>query len=94
MVSSQYGTDSFVSVWYFHGTNSGNFQKTFDDYHSIPPYWINYSHKKFYSTTPLFGKVLDILRYCTSSGFSTLALYYKTFYNEASVFVSEAPTLV
>ncbi len=29
MVSSQYGTDSFMSVWYLHGTDSGNFKKIF-----------------------------------------------------------------
>ncbi len=28
MVLSQYGTESFVSVWYCHYTDSGNFQKT------------------------------------------------------------------
>jgi hypothetical protein len=30
MVSSQYGTDSFVSVWYCHNTDSGYSQKNFD----------------------------------------------------------------
>jgi hypothetical protein len=29
MVSSLYGTDVFVFTWYRHGTNSGDFQKTF-----------------------------------------------------------------
>ncbi len=29
MVWSQYGTDSFVSVWYHDDTNSGDFQKHF-----------------------------------------------------------------
>ncbi len=31
-VSSQYGSDSFLSVWYRHGTDSGNFHKTFNAY--------------------------------------------------------------
>jgi len=30
MLSSQYGTDSFVSVWHHHGNDSGDFQKPFE----------------------------------------------------------------
>ncbi len=30
MVSSRYGSGSFLIVWYRHGTDSGNFHKTFD----------------------------------------------------------------
>ncbi len=30
MVSSQCGTDHFVSVWYHHSTDSANFQKSFN----------------------------------------------------------------
>jgi hypothetical protein len=29
-IHCQYDTDGLVSVWYCHGTDSGNFQKTFD----------------------------------------------------------------
>jgi hypothetical protein len=29
-VSSRYGSDGFLSVWYRHGTDSGDFHKTFD----------------------------------------------------------------
>ncbi len=29
-VLSQYGSDSFLSVWYRHSTNSGDFHKTLD----------------------------------------------------------------
>jgi len=28
--SSWFGSDSFLSVWFCHGTDSGNFHKTFD----------------------------------------------------------------
>jgi hypothetical protein len=30
MVLTQHSTDGFVSIWYHHSTDSGNFQKTFD----------------------------------------------------------------
>jgi len=29
-VSSRYSSDGFLSVWYHHGTDSGNFHKTFN----------------------------------------------------------------
>ncbi len=32
MALSQYDTDSVVSIWYCHGTDSGNFHKTFNAY--------------------------------------------------------------
>ncbi len=32
MVLSQYGMDSFVSVWYCHSIDLGDFNKTFDAY--------------------------------------------------------------
>jgi hypothetical protein len=32
MVLSRYDTDSVVSIWYCHGTDSGNFQKNFNAY--------------------------------------------------------------
>ncbi len=38
MVSSRYGTDSFVSVWYHYDTDSGDFQKNFDSYLTLVEY--------------------------------------------------------
>ncbi len=62
-VSSRYGSDVFLSVWYRHGTDSGDFHKTFD-----PQFWasawdphiqkknesnrVNYGCKMFYSILP------------------------------------------
>jgi hypothetical protein len=46
-VSSRYGSDGFLPVWYRHSTNSGNFCKTFDSYATgqkikVEPAWVKF----------------------------------------------------
>jgi hypothetical protein len=59
-VLSRYGSDSFLSVWYHHGTDSGNFQKNFHPYLAVKWEKINENNLKIPGSPLSSGKLLKM----------------------------------